>query len=350
MSLSKLIALKKQIQMAPPAMLRSQIQDVSNTVSSQRVQSGGMRQALATLTSDVSSTKQALREGFTKTEQKAAQVIAQTKSAIQTSLAPVQGAVDALSTQVAKAAQVIAQTKSAIQTSLAPVQGAVDALSTQVAKASTTASDALRGAQTAQSKIQQLDTSVATLDAHLAQNDMTCTQRASIAQGAVSAVASDIASIRQGLNNEVQYKNAAAAFMNSDIHLTVTEDQEISAALLNAAAAGTLIKEFSATLAYGLDDALHIWASFGPVLVPSAEEVADPQVAAPTVKWKDHGDDAPMFTNGAVALSVIFDTDAGVTKTYVADETCTVDVQISATDVWHGVTVTKKTITFTVVA
>ena len=318
MSLSKLIALKKQIQMAPPAMLRSQIQDVSNTVSSQRVQSGGMRQALATLTSDVSSTKQALREGFTKTEQ--------------------------------KAAQVIAQTKSAIQTSLAPVQGAVDALSTQVAKASTTASDALRGAQTAQSKIQQLDTSVATLDAHLAQNDMTCTQRASIAQGAVSAVASDIASIRQGLNNEVQYKNAAAAFMNSDIHLTVTEDQEISAALLNAAAAGTLIKEFSATLAYGLDDALHIWASFGPVLVPSAEEVADPQVAAPTVKWKDHGDDAPMFTNGAVALSVIFDTDAGVTKTYVADETCTVDVQISATDVWHGVTVTKKTITFTVVA
>ena len=30
-------------------------------------------------------------------------------------------------------------------------------------------------------------------------------------------------------------------------------------------------------------------------------------------------------------------------------EYCTVDVQISATDMWHGVEVTKKTITFTVI-
>jgi len=93
-----------------------------------------------------------------------------------------------------------------------------------------------------------------------------------------------------------------------------------SAATLNAAGAGT----FTKTITINLKDAagnLHKWASLA---LPSTIEdtIADENVFPPT-----RSDETPDLASGTVDIVLTYDTDAGVTKTYVAGETITFTVK-----------------------
>ena len=129
---------------------------------------------------------------------------------------------------------------------------------------------------------------------------------------------------------------------------------DLSAAALNAAAAGTFTRDLTVSLIseMGEEENLvrytHPWALL-PVII-SSEASADEDIDAPEVK--DHDDPlvTPQFQSGVLALTVIFDTDAGVTKTYVAEDELTVTVKVSATNTLLGWTVPEFVMTYTVIA
>jgi len=136
---------------------------------------------------------------------------------------------------------------------------------------------------------------------------------------------------------------------------------DLSAAALNAAAAGTFTRDLTISLVSEMGEGeaqvryVHPWALL-PVVI-SAEASADPDIAAPTVK--DHDDPlvVPQFNSGVLSLVVIFDTDAGVTKTYAAEDELTVTVKVSATvgatpntSKLLGWDVADLTMTYTVIA
>jgi hypothetical protein len=129
--------------------------------------------------------------------------------------------------------------------------------------------------------------------------------------------------------------------------------EDVSAALLNAAAAGTYSKEFTCTLAYlNSEDAYegpHAWASFGPVVTPHVT-ADDEQIGVPVIKWADDETLDPAFAYGVLNLKVIFDTDAGATKTYISGDSVTCDVQVAADNKWFGLTIAMVTKTYNVVA
>jgi len=92
-----------------------------------------------------------------------------------------------------------------------------------------------------------------------------------------------------------------------------------SAAVLNAAAAGA----FTKNIVINLKDAagaLHKWASLA-VAAAASEVVVDAQVAAPGVS-----DATPDLVNGTVTVTLTYDTDANVTKTYAAGDTVTLTI------------------------
>lgn len=128
----------------------------------------------------------------------------------------------------------------------------------------------------------------------------------------------------------------ALLFLNG----TTTEDEDITAAVLNAAAAGTLKRRFRLKLSDAGKNP-HLWASFAPVLTP-AEAATDADIGVPSV-------DSPSFVHGKLTVTVTFDTDAGATKTYAAADSVSCDIQVAADDKWLGHSVTKITKTYNVV-
>lgn len=117
--------------------------------------------------------------------------------------------------------------------------------------------------------------------------------------------------------------------------------EDIDAADLNTAAAGTLSRTFAVTLRTS-NGAPHLWAAFEPVVTPG-ETVADVDVTAPTVSGN------PAFSAGVALVTITFDTDAGATKVYVATDEVTVQIQVSATDTLLGHSVVDVTKTYVVV-
>jgi hypothetical protein len=115
-----------------------------------------------------------------------------------------------------------------------------------------------------------------------------------------------------------------------------------SAAVLNAAAAGTHTQAVTVNLKDAAGN-LHKWASFA-VNAATSEAVVDADVAAPTV------DDAtPDLVNGTVTVTLTYDTDEGVTKTYAAGDTVTLTIS-DPTDGILGWSVADATFVDTIVA
>jgi hypothetical protein len=126
--------------------------------------------------------------------------------------------------------------------------------------------------------------------------------------------------------------------------------ENVSAALLNAAAAGTLQKTVHCTLSY-MNDAgdqiagTHEWASF---LTPVTG--GNTGCWNPDVKWIPDAASDPRLVDGEVDLLVTFATDGGSTKVYQIGDTVTVEIQVAADDKWFGLTVPAVTKTFHVIA
>ena len=123
---------------------------------------------------------------------------------------------------------------------------------------------------------------------------------------------------------------------------------------MNAAAAGTFTRDLTVSLVSEMGEGetavryVHPWALLPPII--TAEAAADPDIAAPTVKDHDDPLATPQFNAGVLQLVVIFDTDAGVTKTYAAEDELTITVKVSATNVLLGWPVAAFEMTYTVVA
>lgn len=128
------------------------------------------------------------------------------------------------------------------------------------------------------------------------------------------------------------------------------DNENVTAAALNAAAAGLHTDDYTVTLEalYGTVYGKHTWASFAPVITP-AEAATDADIGAPTVKWTDDLAATPRFVKGAMRLTVIFDTDAGATKVYQAGDSVTVQIQVAADDELLGWPVTLLTKTYDVI-
>jgi len=146
---------------------------------------------------------------------------------------------------------------------------------------------------------------------------------------AIAAVQTDMSALEQAFGSAVE----GDAVM-SLLYGTAAED--VSAAELNAAAAG----EFSKPMAVSLKNAdgiIHGWANFAPTVTP-AVVAADGDIGVPTVYAGGTGTvDAPKFSSGQLPLDVIFDTDAGATKTYQVGDVVTVTVDVSAISLLAGV-------------
>lgn len=153
--------------------------------------------------------------------------------------------------------------------------------------------------------------------------------------GAISAVQADISAVEQALGAAIE-GDAVLSLLYGDLA------EDVSAAELNAAAAGEFTKLFVASLknAAGL---VHGWANFTPTVTPGVT-AADGDIGAPTVNQGGLGStDAPKFSSGQLGVDVVFDTDAGATKTYQAGDTITVTVDVSALSLLSGVSNLVKT-------
>jgi len=118
-------------------------------------------------------------------------------------------------------------------------------------------------------------------------------------------------------------------------------EETITAASLNAAAAGTLKKYFNVRLVTATGSP-HSWARITPVITPVATCV-DEDIEAPTMA----GD--TKFSSGVQWLEVIFDTDAGGDKDWTAGDKVEVPVKVSSDDKLLGYTVTPLVKIYTVI-
>jgi predicted phage tail protein len=128
----------------------------------------------------------------------------------------------------------------------------------------------------------------------------------------------------------------------------------LSAAELNAAEVGTFTRDLTVSLVSEMGEGentvryVHPWALL-PVVI-SSEVAADPDIDAAIVQDHDDPLATPQFVSGILRLMVIFDTDAGVTKTYAAEDELTVTVKISADSKLLGWPVVDFVMTYTVIA
>lgn len=103
-----------------------------------------------------------------------------------------------------------------------------------------------------------------------------------------------------------------------------SDAENISAAELNAAEAGSLARTFQVTLgSMGDNPFTHTWASFAPSLT-AAVICDDGDIAIPTMP------SANNFDRGVASIRVVFDTDAGATKTYISGDKVTVTIRAQA--------------------
>jgi hypothetical protein len=149
---------------------------------------------------------------------------------------------------------------------------------------------------------------------------------------------------------QTQQSYIKSALSGDFLQVLLTTPKTISAAALNAAAAGTFMYPFFAEMRNSLGSVMD-WANFvvkegaaaneGEFIV--ADTIADVDVGPATV-----ADTA--WVDGQLTAVVTFDTDAGATKTYVAGEEITIEIHVSPTDLLLGFTIPLVTQTFDVVA
>jgi hypothetical protein len=124
------------------------------------------------------------------------------------------------------------------------------------------------------------------------------------------------------------------------VELLGPNPETIFAADLNAAPTGTFTRMISTQLVNS-EGALHDWANFAPNLIPT-ENVADPSVLPPSIVG------SPKFTGGLLTVQIVFDTDAGATKTYAPGDTLSLSIGVSATDTLLGYPISPMIRTYTV--
>lgn len=120
-----------------------------------------------------------------------------------------------------------------------------------------------------------------------------------------------------------------------------TAAEDISAAELNAAAAGEFTKEFIVQLEDTGGKVLSLF-NFEPTITP-AESCTDADIGAPTITWTSDPGTTPRFNSGELRLTVTFDTDAGSTKTYQIGDSVTVTIDVTGITMCAGVADFVKT-------
>jgi len=137
--------------------------------------------------------------------------------------------------------------------------------------------------------------------------------------GGMSSVADEIDALKETLGSA----------MEGDALLSlVSGGGEVSAATLNSAPAGTFEESASISLVNS-NDTVHDWANFEPLVTPAYAPVLTGTGGAPTVELDGSPGEDPKFSSGELALNVIFDTDAGATKTYEVGDIVTVTIDVS---------------------
>jgi len=146
--------------------------------------------------------------------------------------------------------------------------------------------------------------------------------------------------------------------MSGDMEIQALPAEDVSAAALNAAAAGEFVVWFEARLA-SAGGTRHGWFTADGDYV-AAENCTDADIGAPDVykfRWIDFEDGSlvydtvdPEWVNGSYYVAVVFDTDAGATKTYQIGDSVTVEVKVSAGNDIMGYTVASVTKTYNVIA
>jgi hypothetical protein len=184
--------------------------------------------------------------------------------------------------------------------------------------------------------------SVLKVNVGLAQGDL-LEDKAADALDEVARLQTRVVDLEAALMQEMRAGRLARRAMSGDVLLSVGAAVNVSAAALNAAAAGTFKRTFLATLKTSQSE-FHEWA-IGPIVLTPSEAVADADVAAPSVSPS-----SPTWDAGRRLVTVTFDTDAGATKTYVSGESVAVAVKVAADDKLLGKTVASATQTFNVVA
>ena len=168
------------------------------------------------------------------------------------------------------------------------------------------------------------------------------------------ALASDeIISLRKDVAEVQSFNAGIKCVLSDDVLLDDLDggDIKVSAADLNAAAVGTYKRTVSVRLNTNIAGVYNTWAQFTPpVPVPSKGDVADVDISAPTVEG------TPKLVNGIMDVVLVFDTDAGATKTYVDGEQMSLgSIKVASDDkmvgsVPAGQTVTAHSVTISVVA
>jgi len=182
--------------------------------------------------------------------------------------------------------------------------------------------DLIKAKQDLQTRAGQLSNSLdeTTTLARAAQNDVR--SQSNRLQGHLNLHDTSILRFSEALSGNIKLYAAAIA-------------DDISAAALNAAAAGTFTRELTVSLVSELGEGesavryVHPWALLPAII--TAEASADPDIDPPEVKDYDDPLATPQFQAGLLHLTVILDTDAGVTKTYVAEDEVSVTVKVSGT-------------------
>jgi hypothetical protein len=201
---------------------------------------------------------------------------------------------------------------------------------------------------------QSIDTTIDRVKTALqAQVDSTKRSLREVVAGNLAALANQVQQLQTSIAQKGGAQGRIGDALSGNMSLILdSEDEEVSAAALNAAVAGTFKKQFVCALSaiYGEGEGqynrTHEWASFEPVLTGGNTGCWNPSA----IKWTDNEDLDPAFAAGELRLTVTFLTDEGSAKIYEEDDTVTVDVQVAVDDKWLTLPVTKVTKTYNVVA
>ena len=345
-----LLQTKRAVDANPPQVLRSQILDAVNEVDGAKSQINLLKSNAGILGKDISAAKDLTEEKFAEATNRTTQVANQltaTASMLNGSIAEVS---QKATTVDSKAGQLASQLSSAT--------GALNAGLEEVSKKATLADTKIgqvnsRVAQVSGQLTSDLEDKALKLDSKIEEKGRLHNQLRS----RLSSLESDLDTAQSQGNRSWQLLDQVSKCLSGNMYLYLdTLAETVSAALLNAAAAEVFTKEFTVAFAYkylvGEEDAYRTYSFFSGVepVITAGEVVVDVDVATPEVLWVDDVESDPEFVYGLVNLRVVFDTDAGATKTYAPDDVVTVKVQISATDTWLSVPVAFVTKTYTVVA
>lgn len=152
----------------------------------------------------------------------------------------------------------------------------------------------------------------------------------------------DIADLSSHRDFDGAFMDSMAYGMSGNVHLLGDDAEDIGAAELNAAVAGSFTRlttmQFVAQFVVDAQtlSKLHTWATFEPTVLATTDD----DVTVPTVTAAGGGD--PMLNAGNCPLLVTFITDEGVSEEYTAGKKVEVAVTIPVGCVGAGTTVTKR--------